>query len=125
MKSTECYCGNTVFSPGAPAPDGAGCTTACSGATGEACGGTNRLSLYERTGPPSTNSSVIIEDGTDRVWISRGCWSDAGGAGRILSLGVAPLGGSANNSAQSCTPECKRRLYKFAGTEYGGECKSP
>lgn len=99
---------------------------ACSGASSEACGGPNRLSVYERSGPPPAQSSapVIIDNGTNFVWFGRGCYSDSTGA-RILSQGVTPQGGGQNNSAQSCTDECGRRNFTYAGTEYGAECKHP
>jgi hypothetical protein len=32
---------------------------ACSGASGEACGGPNRLSVYERSGPPLTTVPIL------------------------------------------------------------------
>ncbi|KAF3007823.1 hypothetical protein E8E13_010601 [Curvularia kusanoi] len=119
--SAECYCGDAIGGPGSLDPNGAGCNMACSGASGEACGGPNRLSIYNRTTPAQPSAAVIIEDGTDHVWIGRGCYSDSTSA-RILSLGVAPQGGNQNNSAQSCTAECKRRSFTYAGTEYGAEC---
>lgn len=95
---------------------------ACSGAPGEACGGPNRLSLYERTAaPPAQSSGIVIDDGSGWEWVARGCYSDLTYA-RILSLGVAVQGGGQNNSAQSCTAECKRQNFAFAGTEYAAEC---
>jgi hypothetical protein len=97
---------------------------ACSGAPSEACGGPDRLSLYERTSTsPAQSSAVIIDDGAEWVWLSRGCYSDLTYA-RILANGVGVQGGSSNNSAQSCTTECQRQNYQFAGTEYAAECKS-
>jgi hypothetical protein len=98
---------------------------ACAGAPGEACGGPDRLSLYERTSTaPAQSSAVIIDDGAEWVWLSRGCYSDLTYA-RILANGVSVQGGGNNNSAQSCTTECQRQNYQFAGTEYAAECESP
>lgn len=121
--SSECYCANSVSEPGGPAPNGDGCNMACSGAPGEACGGPNRLSVYERNSTaPAQSSAVIIDDGAERVWLSRGCYSDLTYA-RILANGVSVQGGGSNNSAQSCTTECQRQNYQFAGTEYAAECE--
>lgn len=116
------FCGNSVVTPGDPAPNGEGCSMACAGAPGEACGGADRLSLYERTSaPPAQSSAKVIEDGSDFVWTALGCYSDLTYA-RILSQGVTVHGGGQNNSAASCTVECKRQDYIYAGTEYAGEC---
>lgn len=97
---------------------------ACSGAAGEACGGPDRLSVYERTSsPPAQSSATVIEDGTEFVWAARGCYSDLTYA-RILGQAVAVQGGGQNNSAQSCTTACRKQNFKYAGTEYAAECKS-
>lgn len=96
---------------------------ACSGAPGEACGGPDRISVYERSATaPAQSSAPVIEDGTDHVWTARGCYSDLTYA-RILSQAVGVQGGGQNNSAQSCTAECRKQDFKFSGTEYGAECK--
>jgi hypothetical protein len=95
---------------------------ACNGAPGEACGGSDRISLYERTAaPPAQSSAIEIDDGTDWVWIARGCYSDVPWM-RILSQGVNVQGGGQNNSAQSCTAECRKQNFQYAGTEYAAEC---
>jgi len=93
---------------------------ACSGAAGEACGGPDRLSIYATTGSTSGGGMALIPGKTGN-WTSLGCYSDAGGA-RILSTGVAPVGGAANNSAQSCIAACEVNKFKYAGTEYSAEC---
>lgn len=97
---------------------------ACSGAPGEACGGPDRLSVYERSAtPPAQSSSLGIEDGSDHIWIARGCYSDLTYA-RILAQSVGVQGGGQNNSALSCTAECRRQNFRYAGTEYAQECES-
>ena len=44
----ECYCGNTVSPSGVPAA-ASQCDAACSGDSGEICGGASRLNLYQFT----------------------------------------------------------------------------
>lgn len=41
----ECYCGNDILAPGAPASSG--CDMACTGNSHELCGGANRMNLYQ------------------------------------------------------------------------------
>lgn len=95
---------------------------ACAGAPGEACGGPDRISLYEGTiSPPAQSSPIVIDDGIDGTWNALGCYSDLPWA-RILSRSVNVQGGPANNSARSCTTECGRQNFQYAGTEYAGEC---
>ncbi|KAF9693906.1 hypothetical protein EKO04_008402 [Ascochyta lentis] len=62
------FCGNSVSAPGGPAPDGDGCNIACAGTLDEACGGPDRLSLYERTAaPPARSSTIGNDDGMDII----------------------------------------------------------
>ena len=95
---------------------------ACAGTPGEACGGAGRLSLYERIAPPPAQSSIVmLDDGVDGVWTALGCYSDLPWA-RVLSQNANVQGGQSNNSAQSCTAECGRQKFQYAGTEYAAEC---
>jgi hypothetical protein len=43
-------------------------------------------------------------------------------AARTLIVPTAPIGGAANNSAESCTAACFAAGYPLAGTEYSDEC---
>lgn len=43
----ECYCGNQILAPGAPASSG--CNMACTGNSKELCGGASRMNLYQAT----------------------------------------------------------------------------
>ncbi|KAJ8111688.1 hypothetical protein OPT61_g5771 [Boeremia exigua] len=119
--SSECYCGNAIADTGGPAPNGEGCNMACSGAPGEACGGPNRLSVYERTATPPAPSAPVVDDGSAYIWVALGCYSDLTYA-RILSQAVGVQGGGQNNTAQSCTDECRKQNFQYAGTEYSSEC---
>ncbi|KAF8963742.1 WSC domain-containing protein [Flammula alnicola] len=49
----ECYCDNTIHSPGAPAPitpgdPTGGCNMPCTGDQTELCGGSDRIQIFER-----------------------------------------------------------------------------
>ena len=41
---------------------------------------------------------------------------------RALSVGTTPIGGSTNNSIESCTAACFAAGYPLAGVEYSDEC---
>lgn len=90
----------------------------CSGAPGEACGGPNRLSVYEKAA--STGGDAPAAAGPNG-WGSLGCYSDSVAARILPNVGIVN-GGPANMSAASCTDACSAANYKYAGTEYGGEC---
>ncbi|EXJ83114.1 hypothetical protein A1O1_06733 [Capronia coronata CBS 617.96] len=56
--STECYCGNSIPSSGAPVPGVVGnCEMPCKGKSSEFCGGSGVISLYQKcTGDSCTNA---------------------------------------------------------------------
>lgn len=136
--SNECFCANSISPPGGPAPNGEGCNMACSGAPGEACGGPNRLSLYERaaasssqssasTSTAATAASILVStssinpaatSGTKLGWSYEGCYVDGPGP-RTLPNGVGVQGGM---TRQKCLDACQAGGYVLAGTEYAGEC---
>ncbi|RFU31980.1 hypothetical protein B7463_g4374, partial [Scytalidium lignicola] len=61
----ECWCGNTYANSGGPAPDGsAGCSMACSGDSGETCGGSNRLDVYTHGGGGSSPTTTTTSSGS-------------------------------------------------------------
>ena len=111
----------------------------CNGNSNELCGGSWALNVYNYTssGSPPTNPPP-----SSGGWVSLGCYryvcrpffyrkgftnteylpiSDTVAA-RTLSVPTAPLGGAANNSAESCTAACFAAGYPLAGTEYSDEC---
>lgn len=66
-------CGNSILSPGTVATDG--CNMACGGAAGEACGGPNRLSVYEKN--TTTGGGAVTGPVTNAnvgEWGSLGCY---------------------------------------------------
>lgn len=92
----------------------------CAGTATEACGGPNRLSVYERPASTGSSSSLVLV-GTTGNWSRIGCYSDSTGA-RLLAVGMAVQGGASNMSAESCITACDANKYKYAGTEYASEC---
>ncbi|CAI6337783.1 unnamed protein product [Periconia digitata] len=101
--SGQCFCGNVIAGTGAPA-DASTCDMVCNGNTTEYCGGANRLNLY-------TARAVA-------GWSSLGCYTDSVGA-RTLANREFPDG---DLTTESCLAACRTAGYKYAGTEYGGEC---
>jgi hypothetical protein len=125
---------------------------ACSGAPGEACGGPDRLSLYQRASTaPLQSSAVVIEnradssilavsaDATNTAFLlanstssatptpsSKVGWSYEG----CYVDGPGPrslpngVGVQDGMTNQKCRDACQARGYVLAGTEYAGECKS-
>ena len=116
--SAECFCGNTLAAGSAAAP-AADCNKACSGDATQACGGGNRLTLFNNANakPPT----APVTNPGPAGWTSKGCYSE-GANGRTLQNGVATTGGSAALTVALCTTACKNGNYKYAGVEYGGEC---
>lgn len=56
---TQCYCGNTISAPGAPAASGS-CNMACAGNSTEMCGGTWFMNMYQVTNPSSSSSPANV-----------------------------------------------------------------
>jgi len=88
----------------------------CAGAPGEACGGPNRLSVYEKAATPGGNAPPASGPSG---WGPLGCYSDSVAARILPTVGIV-AGGAANMSAASCTTACAASNFKYAGTEYGG-----
>ncbi len=104
-------CDNLVQNGGGLAPDGnAQCNMACSGNSGENCGGGNRLDLY------SYNTTI----GT-KAWSSLGCYVDSG-TSRTLGYNQVVPGGGSTTSVEICQGLCHDAGFVLAGVEYGQEC---
>jgi hypothetical protein len=122
--SGECYCGAAVVNGHGPAPDGeTGCSMACNGASGEVCGGSNRLSLYSYNGAPATGPASTTSSAAPQAtgWAKTGCYTDSVAA-RALAFGAAVPGGAAAMTNELCQAACEAAGYALAGTEYSGEC---
>ncbi|KAK7189339.1 WSC domain-containing protein [Paraphaeosphaeria sporulosa] len=117
--SQECYCGRQLSISSDRTADG-DCNFGCSGNLKEACGGSNRLTIFNNTaagqGPPYTNPGV-------KGYRSLGCYVDNMG-GRTLDTEVSGTfpGGYQNSTVANCVAACSSRNYMYAGLEYYGEC---
>ncbi|KAI1381716.1 putative glyoxal oxidase [Hypoxylon crocopeplum] len=110
----ECYCGNELAIGANEVEDSTECSTSCSGNSTEACGGSNRLTLFFNPYNTGPQPNIGIAN-----WTHIGCYSE-GTTGRSLTFG-APVPSTQMNAA-NCTAACRTAGYILAGTEYGGEC---
>ena len=124
--ANECYCDNTIAASGTLAPDGnAGCNMACAGSASEICGGSNRLTMFQKTGTTSTTGTSATSTPTastvatlPKGWKSYGCYVD-GTYGRILNNQQPD---NAKLTVESCVATCIGLGYGIAGMEYGVQC---
>lgn len=86
----------------------------CSGDSTEACGGSDRLSVF-------TNgvAAPVINPGPPG-WTSLGCQNDPGP--RLLSYRTGVAAGDSKMSVLQCTNACQAAGYSLAGVEYSSEC---
>ncbi|KAF9005041.1 copper radical oxidase with WSC domains [Cyathus striatus] len=112
----ECYCGNAIANGGTQAPD-TDCNTACTGNSNELCGAGGRLNLFWSGVPPPP--PPVINPGIGN-WTSLGCYTDnTNNAGRTLNVGTDVTG---QVTIASCTTACFNGGFRFAGTEFAGQC---
>ncbi len=86
------------------------CSMPCSGWPGEACGGSQRITVYETLSgnPPTTNPGTFD-------FPSLGCYTDSV-AHRALSVKVGYEGGL---DVAKCIDTCASKGFALAGVEYG------
>lgn len=72
--STECYCGNAIYSGGALAPSDSDCSMACGGNANEKCGAGNRLSIYSNGTLTTYQPAVAQTSGLPGSWTYDGCY---------------------------------------------------
>jgi hypothetical protein len=106
----QCFCGNALPSEVAAS----GCDMPCRGNAKEACGGRERLSVYEIAAVPQ----VTTNPGPSG-WHSLGCYTDSNKA-RSLTVAARMPGNTV--TVEVCTSRCGTLGYSLAGVEYGGEC---
>ncbi|KAK1231928.1 hypothetical protein PQX77_004947 [Marasmius sp. AFHP31] len=111
----ECYCDNNIKTGGSKVA-ATDCNMACTGNNNELCGAGNRLNVFWSGKTPPPSPSTVPKVGN---WVSSGCYSDNAGQGRTLTHGMAMANPT---TIEQCTSACFQAGYKFAGTEYGGEC---
>ena len=130
--SNECYCGNSV------AADRRGdykCSMECAGNPDQICGGGQRLSVYKKgtngaQGSPKAKAAAVPTPaplksapspviGASVGWAAKGCWYDPVNPKRALPY-MAGSGAPVTNAG--CMAECQKKSFKYAGTEYAGQC---
>jgi WSC domain len=116
--SGQCYCDNEILSPGALAAAG-DCNMACTGNSSEACGGSNRLTLFY-SGVNRTVTGPVVNPGPPG-WKSLGCYNDTVGM-RTLPVNPQTAGGQSVMTIALCTSACQQGGYNISGAEYAGEC---
>ncbi|KAF9265003.1 WSC-domain-containing protein [Marasmius fiardii PR-910] len=111
----ECYCDNNIhIGVKVAATD---CNMACTGNHNELCGAGNRLNVFWNGKTPPPPPATVPKVGN---WVSLGCYSDnVNGAGRTLTHGMNM---ATPTTIEECTSVCFNAGYKFAGTEFSGEC---
>lgn len=132
--SGECYCSNSIASTGVPAAL-ADCNMGCNGNTTEACGGSNRLSLFYNsatetapatTAPAATASTttaaVVSTSSGTSSWNSIGCFTDGGPNARTLTYAQGVPNGPNGMTVEQCTTACQAGGFSLAGLEYSIEC---
>lgn len=103
----ECHCGNSLSATNTTASD---CSTPCAGASGEACGGSFRLTVFKSSqAQPTVNG-----------WNSLGCFSDGILFFRLLT-GFEVISFN-NNTVRNCLSTCDQKGYSYAGVEGGTQC---
>jgi hypothetical protein len=109
---TQCYCGMALAFISTVGRTG--CTKACGGNTGELCGGSNRLSVYNYTSyiPPQVVSNV----GQYNV---SSCYVDSSSVRVLSAYTYTP---STNMTVENCVSKCYSKGYSKAGLEVGSEC---
>ncbi|KAF3041491.1 hypothetical protein E8E12_001152 [Didymella heteroderae] len=114
--SRECFCGYDIFDP-IPTEE-IECSWPCSDreAVGEACGGSQRLSVYELN--PDFARVPVTSPGSGS-FASLGCYSD-NVAGRALPVQLNV--GDGGLTVERCTAACASEGFAIAGVEYGQEC---
>jgi len=85
-----------------------GCTSVCNGDSNEICGGSNLLTLYQSSVPPTTQPATV------GPFSFLGCWIDT-----VHFLNGAHESGN-YMTLEICATFCSG--YTYFGTEYGGEC---
>ncbi|KAI5776253.1 WSC domain-containing protein [Geopyxis carbonaria] len=114
----ECYCGNTLRNNAAVGKDG--CTMACTGASGELCGGVSRLAVYSNPTyqPVAIIPAVTASGASGAVYTALGCYTEAPSERTLGGL----MSASAAMTPQVCVDSCAAAGSVYAGVEYATEC---
>ena len=112
---TECYCGFDLHSGSMRSAD-SDCSMVCPGAQpNEACGGPDRLSVFTNGGHGGSNKPTV------NGYSYLGCYTDSASS-RTLTHVAHNDQTSKTMTVEFCTNACQNAGFKYAGTEFGGEC---
>ncbi|KAF2267440.1 WSC-domain-containing protein [Lojkania enalia] len=109
----QCFCGASVHSASAPETD---CNLPCNGDNSQACGGADRLSIYQDPTFPDADAIAISSD-----YLSLGCYTE-GTSGQSLDYSQWDYLNISAMTTETCLNACGAKGYPFAGLEFGREC---
>ncbi|KAF2786774.1 WSC-domain-containing protein [Melanomma pulvis-pyrius CBS 109.77] len=109
----QCFCGASVSSASAPEVE---CNLPCNGDNHQACGGEDRLSIYQDPTFPDADAIGVSSD-----YLSIGCFTE-GTSGRSLDYSQWDYLNVSSMTTETCLNACGAKGYPFAGTEFGREC---
>ncbi|AEO62666.1 uncharacterized protein THITE_2107105 [Thermothielavioides terrestris NRRL 8126] len=117
----ECYCGNSLASSSAQAPNG-DCSMLCAGDPSEFCGAGNRLELYSTTATRTTSATptptaTLAVKPTVGDYVFVGCQTEATSQRALSEKTYA----DDSMTLESCAAFCAG--FTYFGTEYGRECE--
>ncbi|TFK31652.1 WSC domain-containing protein [Crucibulum laeve] len=121
----ECYCDNSIRSPGAIASAN-DCNMPCTGDASSVCGAADRLSVYASSATSTSTTATTTQSPTPRPTIGtgggysyQGCFVDPVNPDRALLHQVGVPGGV---TALRCANACQAAGFNVAGVEFGTEC---
>jgi hypothetical protein len=148
--SGECFCDNQYRNKGGPAPDGeAKCTMLCNGNQTEACGGSDRLSLFRfytgaETTSPTTAPSTASATATASAFASASASASTSSTSSAAAVATGlPKGfnykgcyvdgpgyrivnyqqsDDQSMTIASCAKKCADAGYQIAAMEYSYQC---
>jgi len=112
--SSECYCGN-AFATGSTSAPASDCSFACAGDAEEACGGSNRLSVYAINNTADANPTPY-DPPTVGNYSFYSCCTEATASRALTAASLV----RSNMTLETCADFCTG--YTFWGAEYGVEC---
>ncbi|KAF2676831.1 WSC-domain-containing protein, partial [Lentithecium fluviatile CBS 122367] len=109
----QCFCGTSVSASSAPEEE---CNLPCNGDSTQACGGADRVSVYQDPTFPDADDIAVSSD-----YLSLGCYTE-GAAGRSLDYSQWDFLDEDTMTTETCLTACGAKGFPFAGTEFGREC---
>ncbi|KAL5392928.1 hypothetical protein DPSP01_000621 [Paraphaeosphaeria sporulosa] len=109
----QCFCGASVSAVVAPEVE---CNFPCNGDPTQACGGEDRVSIYQDPTFPDADDVAVSAD-----FLSLGCYTE-GDSGRSLDYSQWDYLNISAMTTEMCLTACGAKGFPFAGTEFGREC---